>query len=478
MLGQGSFPQPSGHLVDLPAAEVQALLESCFDEIFITDERGTVLAVSPTCERFYGVQPTEITGRSVRELERKGVFSPSATLLVMQTKQREIVLQRTATGRRLLVTATPVSGPSGEVIRIVSVARDVTELTVLRAELAETRELLLRYQQELAMLRSRGLPPGETPVAASAVTRSVFAEALKAAEVDCNVLLLGESGTGKDFVARYIHSNSHRKVQPFVSVNCAAIPEPMAESELFGYEPGAFTGSKTGGKQGFVEAANGGTLFLDEVAELTPSAQAKLLRAVETKQFYRLGGTKPIDVNVRIIAATNVDIESAVRHGDFRRDLYFRLAVLEISIPPLREHPEDIFPHAQRVLERVAATYGLRKVLSEKACQALLSYPWPGNVRELENAIESATIMSSGPALELEDFPRRIRDWFSTHVGVNAGRVSISGIIPLREAVNELERQLLLMAKQQHSSTRAIARVLGLDQSTVVRKLRRLQAGS
>jgi transcriptional regulator with PAS, ATPase and Fis domain len=235
--------------------------------------------------------------------------------------------------------------------------------------------------------------------------RDVLKRATRVAATEATALLQGESGTGKEVVARFIHSHSPRHRGPFVAINCAALPEQLLESELFGFERGAFTGAQQA-KPGQIELASGGVLFLDEVSEMVPSAQAKLLRVLEVREFARLGGTRPLKANVRVIAATNLDLNDAVAEGRFRADLYFRLNVVDIHIPPLRERPEDIPMLAAGFLREFDQT-GRDLQMTAGAMDALLRYEWPGNVRELRNVIERATIMCDGASIRPEDLSLR-----------------------------------------------------------------------
>ena len=239
-------------------------------------------------------------------------------------------------------------------------------------------------------------------VGESAEWRGVLRKATQVASTDTTVLVTGDSGTGKEVVARFIHAASSRRGRPFVALNCAALPEQLLESELFGYERGAFTGAHQA-KPGQVELASGGVLFLDEVTEMSLSAQAKFLRVLQEREFQRLGGTRPVKANIRVIAATNRDLRKAVEHGDFREDLFYRLGVFDIRIPPLRERPADIVPLSETFLQEIGRSFGRPAAgLTRQARQALLHYDWPGNVRELRNVLERATILSEGALIDAD----------------------------------------------------------------------------
>lgn len=300
-------------------------------------------------------------------------------------------------------------------------------------------------------------------IAASPSIRELLRLACQVARTDATVLLLGESGTGKDLLARAIHEESPRKAGPFVKVDCAAIPEPLLESELFGYEKGAFTDAVRQ-KPGRLELAQGGTLFLDEVGELSLSLQAKLLRVLEERAFERVGGTAAIQVDVRIIAATNKNLEEALRQGRFREDLYFRLNVFPLHIPPLRRRGEDIPLLARVFLTRYARKYG-KEVddLSPEALNLLLRYPWPGNIRELEHTIERAVILSEGPIVRPDDINLDLLA-FGTADGSEEGGMT------LRELEREYIRRVL---KKVRGHKGRAAKILGINRKTLLEKRRR-----
>lgn len=246
-------------------------------------------------------------------------------------------------------------------------------------------------------------------VAQSEAMRDVLHVAERAARSDANILITGESGAGKDALALYIHSRSRRSQQPFVKIDCATLPSELLEAELFGYERGAFTGAGEA-RPGKIEAAHKGTLVLDEIAHLTRDAQAKLLRVIERREFERLGGRRTIRIDARLLALTNVDLEAAVARKTFREDLYYRLNVVHIHVPPLRERLEDLKPLARELLRTYAAKHGLRVTgISQEALAVLKNYAWPGNVRELANTIERAVVIAQGARVEEEDLPETLR---------------------------------------------------------------------
>jgi two-component system NtrC family response regulator len=251
-------------------------------------------------------------------------------------------------------------------------------------------------------------------IATSPELEKALSIARKAAKTDVSVLLLGESGVGKELFANYVHKNSPRAKNPFVAINMAAIPENLLESELFGYEKGAFTDA-TAEKKGYFEVANGGTLFLDEIGEMPMTLQAKLLRVIQERVMVRVGGTKELPIDVRIVSATNADIKKSIKEGRFREDLYYRLNTIPIEIAPLRQRKEEILPICEVILERVTKKYGLQKrYFSEEAIESLMTYRWPGNIRELISVVERAVILSDTEAISKEDLFLESRNWFSS----------------------------------------------------------------
>lgn len=288
---------------------------------------------------------------------------------------------------------------------------------------------------------------------------------IRLARVDSTVLITGESGTGKELVAETIHNYSDRKQEPFIKVNCGAIPENLLESELFGYEPGAFTGARQGGKPGYFELAQGGTLFLDEIGDLPFNLQVKLLRVLQAREIIRVGGTKPLKIDVRIVAGTHRNLREMVKRREFREDLYYRLNVVPVNVPPLRERKEEITSLVMHFMRLFNRKYRLTKKISPEVIDIFMQYDWPGNVRELENLVERLVVITPEDVITREDLPAQLMGQRR-----NLSEVSVSGIIPLREAVESVEKQILEQAYTEYRTTRQMARALQVDASTVVRK--------
>jgi transcriptional regulator with PAS, ATPase and Fis domain/NAD-dependent dihydropyrimidine dehydrogenase PreA subunit len=310
---------------------------------------------------------------------------------------------------------------------------------------------------------------GNPVIAYSVEMGKVLHVATKVAQVTTTVLILGESGVGKEVIARFIHNASLRRNGPFVTINCGAIPPNLLESELFGYEAGAFTGAKREGKPGMIEVASLGTLFLDEISDLSLDLQVKLLQVIQQRRLTRVGGIHPIKVDIRIIAATNRDLVRMVEKGEFRADLFYRLNVVPIDIPPLRKRRDDIIPLIYHFLAKHNHAHRYNKTISRETREVLTEYSWPGNVRELENLMERLVVTVEGDEISVDDLPQYVKEQDDAF----DSKVIVEGVIPLREAVEEVERQLIKHAQEEHETTYEIAKALGVNQSTVVRKLKK-----
>jgi transcriptional regulator with PAS, ATPase and Fis domain len=292
--------------------------------------------------------------------------------------------------------------------------------------------------------------------------------------VDSKVLLEGQSVVGKGVICKLIHKNSSRKDGPFIKIDCGSIPENLIESELFGYEQGAFTGAEKGGKIGLIEAADKGTLFLDEIGELPLGMQKKLLRTIQDKEVFRIGSNKANPVDIRIIAATNRNLKTMVKKKRFRKDLFYRLNVVPIYIPPLSKREKDIQPLIERSLKKFNEKYGLNKKISPEALKYLIDFNWPGNVRELENVVEYLIVTSQKDIIGKDMLPDNILEYKDT----SKINVSLDKIPSLKDAVDMVEKNLLIEAMKKSNNTKEMAKLLGVDRSTVSRKLKKYEIES
>ncbi len=450
------------NLRSLTPEEFENILNAIDDEVYVTDGQGYTIYANRTCERHYGVRVTELLGKHVLELQEQGVYWPAVTPLVLQTKRPVTIEQNTMIGRKLVITGVPVFDPSGSIKMVVCTSRDVTELTRLQQQIQAQQQLLERYAAEAAQNNAL-----EGLVYNSPAMRTVVDLARIAARVDSTVLITGESGVGKDLIARAIHSLSRRRHHPFVKINCSAIPETLLESELFGYAPGAFTGARRGGKPGLLAAADKGTLFLDEIGDLSLSLQPKLLQAIEEKRFFPVGSSNQKQADVRIIAATNQNLEQLIREGRFRQDLFYRLNALTIWIPPLRQRREDILPLLYHFLHKCNEEFGLRRQLSPTVVKCLLAYSWPGNVRELRNLIERLVLTARTDLIEEDDLPENVR------TSVRTTDITRQDSITLKQAKALLEAEMIREAYAIFKSSYKVARALGISQSSAIRKIRK-----
>ncbi|HHV72839.1 MAG TPA: sigma 54-interacting transcriptional regulator, partial [Clostridia bacterium] len=455
--------------------ELDGIIESSYDGIFITDGNGTVLRANSAFERITGVKVAPFLNGNVNELVEQGIFSQSVTMLVINKRAPVTIVQQIKVGdkagKETIVTGSPIFDENGNVSMVVTNVRDISELNELKQQLHYTKELSERYCTELEELRAQQLKLDDI-IAYSAEMKKIIELSTRVARVDSTVLITGESGVGKEIIAKLIHRASKRSSGPLIRINCGAIPENLLESELFGYESGAFTGARKDGKPGMFELAEGGTLFLDEIGEMPLSLQVKLLRVLQEREIVRVGGTKPTKVDVRIVTATNSNLEEMVANGTFREDLYYRLNVVNIAIPPLRERVDDI-PHlALHFIKKFNTKYNMNKKMTLEAIDRLCQYSWPGNVRELENLIERLVVMVREEEIGVQHLP----DSLQGRTEVDKGNVvSISEIVPLKKALEEVEKQLLSKALHKYGSTRKVAKVLGINQSTVVRKANRYE---
>lgn len=449
--------------------ELNFFLETSHDGILVTNAQGIVIRANTASGQAFSVSRRELLGHSVQELVDSGLYERSAVLLAIETQKAATVLLDQK-GKSLVVTATPAFDDCGKLSSVVVNIRDITELNDLRSKLEHHRMVAEGYIQELSFLKSQH-DSGTAMVAHSKEMQQILDTIKVLSRVDSTLLITGESGTGKEVIVNQVHRSSSRRDKPIVKINCGAIPSALFESELFGYEDGAFTGARRKGKAGFFEMANEGTLFLDEIGELDLELQVKLLRVIQEGEITRIGGTHTQKIDVRIIAATNRDLWKLVEEGRFRRDLYYRLNVINIEVPPLRERRDDILPLATFFVEKYNRKYQKCKKLSMELGKVLRMLDWPGNIRELENLMESMVVLVQRDLLTLDDLPPRYQN---PDVLDNAAKVTVSGLLPLKDAVQQVERALLLQAQEKYASTRKIAEVLGVDQSTVSRKLRAL----
>jgi PAS domain S-box-containing protein len=440
---------------------LDAVIESVDDGIVVGDSSGIILLANNAYQRMTGITEGEFVGHHVRELLKHGYMNKSVTEMVVERKSRVNVVD-IRSGKELLMTGRPLLDENGEVVRVVTVVRDITELTELKKKLEQVEVAKDRYLNELEQLRSQ--QGFKKLITKNPNMQRKIELAYHVARVDSTVLILGESGVGKELIAQLIHRSSNRSKKPFIKINCGAIPLNLLESEFFGYEPGSFTGALREGKKGLFEMAEGGTLFLDEVGELPLELQVKVLRAIQDKEIMRIGGNKSISLDVRIIAATNRDLEEMVRNKTFREDLYYRLNVVPIMISPLRERKEDILPMVAEFLARFNTSYGYQKWIHPDVMELFWEYDWPGNIRELENTIERMVVTCKDDCITLEAL---------SEISFLPFNATANGFTSLRACLANEERRLLVEAYKATESTRKAATLLDISQSSFVKKMKK-----
>lgn len=436
------------------------------DGIVISDNRGIVLKANLAVEHLTGLSISDLVGKDLRQLTNAGVFiNEPASFVARRQKSMVNLIQEYYTGKKLLVSASPIFNSEGVIERVVSYLCDISESTNVQEELEKARQINnSHFHTESTEVRMQQAL-GHKIIAHSSTFLRTIELATRVAQTDSTVLILGESGVGKEVIAHLIYQfNKRREKGAFVKINCGAIPEELLESELFGYETGAFTGAKKEGKQGMFELAQQGVIFLDEIAELSLRLQVKLLRVLQEKEFFRLGSVKPIKADVQIITATNKDLLEAVKMKQFREDLYYRLNVVPIVVPPLRERWEDIVPLILLYLNLFNEKYKQSKFFSSECLKVMLSYSWPGNVRQLANLIERLVVTCAEQMIGVQDLPEEIIPPSSI-----SDRFLNNEDLSLPQALADLEKEMVEWTMRRYGSTYKAAKVLGVSQSTVAR---------
>jgi PAS domain S-box-containing protein len=447
------------------ANELEQIFEAMADGVWVCDATPKLLWINSACEELNNIKREEVCGKSVEELLSMGNIDTDVTQKVLRGKKPVTIIQKVKSKRTLLVNGVPIFDKQGSVKFIVGSERDMTELNMLKEEIEQKQEVARKIQSELLSMKMRDLKLKEI-VASSEPMERVMEMVLRVADFDTTVLLTGASGTGKSMVARLIHDGSSRRDQPFLTLNCGAIPDSLAEAELFGYADGAFTGAKCGGKSGLIEAADGGTLFLDEIDAFSLDVQVKLLTFLDTQGFIKVGGRRVQQVDVRLVAATNSDLESKVEQGTFRKDLWYRLNVVPIDLPSLSERSDDVFPLVALFLQRLANRHKVAKSINQHTMEFLSRYHYPGNVRELENILEHSYVLSQSNEITLSDLPQNILDTVSP---VRTSQTTTN----LKRSLDAVESECLSSACRRYKTQKQIASALGTSQPTVARLLKK-----
>lgn len=442
-----------------------------YDGIYITDGDGKTMYVNKAYTRITGIIAEDVVGKFVDDLIKAGVFKNAVSMeVIKQKKQVNAVGESLKNGTKMLITGCPIFDQEGRVKNVVIIDREITDLFTMRDELERTQQKIkvveeakVKTTQEIEHLRRQQVQ--KSMVGSSEEIKKILTQVKQVAGLDTTVLITGETGTGKEVVANEIYINSRRCNAPFIKVNCAAIPATLLEAELFGYEKGAFTGA-TRGKLGLFELADKGTLLLDEIGEMPMELQAKLLRVLQDKELIRLGGVKSVKLDVRILSSTNCDLRELVKQGKFREDLYYRLHIFPITIPPLRTRLTDITDLTEHFLAIYNNKYDKQVTVQATGMELFQQYGWPGNVRELQNIIERLVIIAE-PYTEvqvqqissiLNVFPQNF------HMAADGG---------LKAIVEQVEKDVIARALKEHGSTRKAAKILRIDQSTIVKKTKK-----
>lgn len=375
---------------------MKEMLDHCFGNIFVTDKDGHIVYVNHHSAISLGCSEEELLSMTVDDLVNNEIVDASAALVAMKSKKQTSRYITAQTGVKLLVVSNPMFDDEGNIEIVVTYSLNEALLSDFLKKISEDKQRILNKLNYI----DDTLTKNHSIVATSSEMKNVFLSAKKIASSESTVMIYGETGTGKEVLAKYIHDNSPRSNNILIPVNCSAIPTELFESEFFGYEKGSFTGADKNGKVGLFELAAGSTLFLDEIGDLPLSFQSKFLRVLETNDFRKIGGSKIEKANVRIIGATNKNLEELVKKGEFREDLFYRLNVIPLSIPPLRNRLDDIEPLADALLNEYNKKYNFNKIFSAETINLFKSYDWPGNVRELRNVIERMVIISPLDILE------------------------------------------------------------------------------
>ncbi|HHX13597.1 MAG TPA: sigma 54-interacting transcriptional regulator [Clostridiales bacterium] len=429
-------------------------LDNSADNFHVTDGKGKILRVNRAFEKHCQVNREFVEGKTVRDMERLGIYKPSMTPVAIKEK-RQITFLQNVPGDKVITTITPILNKEGDVHLVVSNARLIDEL-----------KLLDKYYNAKSHNKSKAIQ--SEIISKSLAMQTVKDFANWVAKSDSSVMITGETGSGKSMLAKYIHDHSLRHNAKFVEINCAAIPDNLIESELFGYSAGAFTGAKEGGKRGLIEIANKGTLFLDEIGDMPLNIQAKLLNVLQNRQITRVGGEEAIPVDIRLITATNFDLPAMIAEGRFRSELYYRINVVPIYIPPLRERKEDILPLIEHFRSKYSKIHKTNVVISLNAMDAMAGYSWPGNIRELENFIERLIVTDQKGFIEVTDLPNYLQTIID---GVPGRTITIKETLPLKEAIEEVERQMVVSAYESCGSSYKTAELLQISQSAAMRKI-------
>lgn len=442
------------------------------NDVTLTDQYGVVIDVSDSYEKHYDVTKDQVIGKTVYELENEHIFYPSVTGIVLKNKCKTTIVQKNRVGHMILTTGVPIFDDFGQLQYVVSFnSIDIAGLSTMQDKYEKLKEFMAQYYSEHLIY----YPNAGGIIAESQSMKNIIDTISNIADTDANVLITGETGVGKSMIAKCIHNSSKRAKKPFIEINCGTIPASLIESELFGYVPGAFTGASAKGKIGKIESANEGTLFLDEIAELSINMQIELLHVIQNKVITKVGSVKNIEIDFRLIVATNCDLHKAIANGSFRKDLFYRLNVIPIDIPPIRERREDIYPLISHFLVYYNDKYKKNIVLSKEVELFLINQDWPGNIRQIENAIERLIILSENGLIGISELKKILnkKDISSDIKRMYEKNENES----LKASLENYEKILIEDAYSKCKSSVQVGKMLGISQSTAARKLRKYIPG-
>lgn len=455
--------------LSLSAIEITKLLDCIQDGIFLIDHTGKILFLNKTSAELTNIPKKEMLNQNVYEMIEDGIFDEKETVSIKALETGKVVhkTQKGLYGKYdILSTAIPYK-ENGCIKYVIVTERDITNISTLKAKLDLENLRAEKYKTELEYYKKHNLKNVDI-ICKSVKMQKIVSTAIHVASNDATILIQGDSGTGKEVIANIIQSHGDRRNKPFIKINCSTIPENLLESELFGYEKGAFTGAHDKGKIGFFELANEGTLFLDEIDTIPMQLQPKLLRILQEREFYRIGGSNQIKVDIRVIAATNSNLQDLVRDGKFRKDLYYRLNVVPIFIPPLKERADDILPLADHFLKIFNKKYSANKKISTFGQRMLTQYTWPGNVRELENFIERLVVSVDEDTIDETHLQAALSPVHSTrYAEIDDASQS------LKDLTESFEKNVILEYMKRYPNSVELANALGIDKTTLNRKIKR-----
>jgi PAS domain S-box-containing protein len=446
--------------------DFREISDNLYDGMYISDGNGKTIYINEAYTRITGITKKEIIGRTVKDITDEGVlYKGAVTMDVIERKQMVNSLGKSLKNDKdLLVTGSPIFYEDGNIKLVVINNRDISDLKELELRIAKLHDEKIKANEEIKFLRKQQIS-NNTIVCKSENMKVVMDLVGTIGPTDVTVLITGESGTGKEVIADEIYFKSKRKSKPFIKVNCAAIPAELLESELFGYEGGAFTDAKKTGKIGLFELANEGTILLDEIGDMSLNLQSKLLRVLQSKEIVRIGGNKPIKLDIRVIASTNKDLQEEIKKEKFREDLYYRLNVVPIELKPLRHRKEDIYYLTNEYLDRYNKKYGKEAKLEKEVMKIFEMYKWPGNIRELKNLVERVVVINKDGIIKYKSI-------LSTLDMENASFAMImcDNNYNLKSTVQKLERDMIKNSIKRCGSVNKAASQLGLSQPALWKK--------